>query len=82
MALKTGRSHKEYTRVLANTTKHATPATGKLAREMAKTNGEGDSAAEQQPDYSKTRSLTAIRFLNHDTVDEVDERKEFGNMIV
>ena len=81
LTLKSGRGDKEYDRVIAKY-ENATPATGRIAREIEQKSDKGSNIEVIDADFSKPRTLYTIKFLNNDKINTEEDRKEFSQMIV
>ena len=81
LTLKSGRGDKEYDRVIAKY-ENATPATGRIAREIEKKSDKGNNIEVIDADFSKPRTLYTIKFFNNKQVNTEADRKEFSQMIV
>ncbi|MFM6099703.1 MAG: hypothetical protein ACKPCG_16430 [Dolichospermum sp.] len=65
LTLKSGRGDKEYDRVIAKY-ENATPATGRIAREIEQKSDRGSNIEVIDADFSKPRTLYTIKFLNNE----------------
>ena len=65
---------KEYNTIGTNY-QDAALATGHIAREIEKKSDAGDRVDVQQPDYSKPRSVVAIKFTTMKKVDGAEDRQ-------
>ena len=81
LTLKSGRGDKEYDRVIAQY-ENATPATGRITREIEKKSDKGSNIEVIDADFSKPRTLYSIKFLNNEQVNTEEDRKEFSQIIV